>query len=636
VNVDYSSRLNINLTKLLSRHTMSKNILKRAKNLPNSTNRRSFFCFLSCVILLSGFVNAQFTAPQITSGGFSDVKGKDAWVYSFVNAGGREASVLFEYTSDISFTTGILKSEAQLTTSNTETLPVGIVLSDLIPKTTYYFRAVGTNQFGSTTGPTLSFKTPYIPLVIQIGDFVPGNAVQKVDALTPGLIADDGLVALTAIAKVGVGGVTTSNSKMLLRGVTNDVSVISRQGLPFGIPSISLLGGFTHLTMNINGVVHFQDQISGASADTAWGGFIYQTSSGVQLINRKGDQIFTGAPVTFFGNDIKPAISSNGTAFFASTITTATPTLGRNGVWFSNGAISGQVARETVVCLADGAVCGRVVTTTLVGSGSGSAFVTPFSGGSGAGEGILHGSGPLLQVVAAKLDKPPGLNPIVYSGFRNVSAGSDTQFSFVADLFLKNVVTSTNDQILMASNAGVQSIVAREGSSVAGIAGGIWDSFGRHYVTTSGDVFFQACLRVGGAITTSNDGVICRWSAGVIDILAREGSRALGQRSTTYRVFTNFSVHPNGSYLIQAVFSDGRVGLIADGGIGQRLAASSGGRVDLNFENQTNPTIFSLSTHTALANLANGTGGFGNVVTSDGSVFALAYVGKGRYIAYVF
>lgn len=634
MNVKYSARLNINLTKLISRHTMSKNTIKTAKHLPNSTSLR--FCFFSCLLLLAGFAKAQFTAPQITAGGSADLKATDAWVFSYVNAGGRVTSVLFEYTSNVSFTTGIIKSEAQLTTSNTDTLPLGISLSDLLPNTTYYYRAVGTNQFGTTTGPTLSFKTSYSPCVIQTGDRVPGSTVQKVGAITPGLIGDDGMVALTVAAQLGVGGATSSNSNILLRGITKDATVIGRQGASFGIPSISVAGGFTELTMNTAGVVHFQDQISGAPVATDWGGFIYQVASGVRLINREGDQIYTGSSATFTGNNIKSAISTNGTAFFASGITAVTPSLGRNGVWFSNGTTSGQVARESVVCLADGAVCGRIVTTTLVSSASGSAFVTSFSGGSGAGEGIFHGSGPLLQVVAAKQDKPPGLNPIVYSAFRSVSAGSDTQFSFVADLFLKNVVTSTNDQVLMVSNAGVKSVVAREGSSVAGIVGGIWDSFGRHFVTASGDVLFQASLRVGGAITTSNDGVICRWSAGVIDILAREGSRALRQRSATYRFFTNFSVHPNGNYLIQAAFSDGRVGLIAEDGLGQRLAAVSGDRVDLNVTSQKNPLIFSLSTHTALANLANGTGGFGNVVTSDGAVFAVAYVGNGNYIAFLF
>jgi hypothetical protein len=575
--------------------------------------------------------SAQFSAPTATVGGVEDVTDTSAWVFATVNAGGRQASVVFEYTTDATFVSGILKSEAQNTTSNTETLPVGIVLANLTSSTTYYFRAVATNQIGMVTGPILSFKSSYEALVIKTGDFVPGEAVQTVDVITPGLIGDDGVVAFKAFAKRGVGGVTSANEKLLLNGITKNASIIGRQGQSFS--GVTLSGSFSYLTMGPLGHVYFQDQISGASASVDWGGFVFDKISKA-VVNREGGEIFPGSGVTFINNEGKGAISGNGTAFFASGITAGS--FGRNGIWFSNGTASGQLVREGVACLADGSVCGRIVTTTLVGTDTGGALCAPLSGGTGGAEAVISGSGPTLAVIVRKLDKPPGLNPIIYGAFRSVSAGSDTQFAFLADVSLKNVVNTTNDQILTASNAGVLSIVAREGNSVPGIAGGVWDSFGRYFVTASGDVLFEAFLRIGGSITTSNDQVFCRWSAGAMEILAREGARALGQRTATYRAFTNLSVNASGAYLIQATFSDGRVGFVVDGGLGQRLAACSGGRVSLNDPLEADPVIYSLSTCTTLSNLLNGTGGFGSVVTAEGSVFAVAYVGAGRYVAYVF
>jgi hypothetical protein len=188
----------------------------------------------------------------------------------------------------------------------------------------------------------------------------------------------------------------------------------------------------------------------------------------------------------------------------------------------------------------------------------------------------------------------------------------------------------------MSSLGGVQTIIAREGGAVPGIAGGIWDRFERHFVTAAGDVLFQAFLRIGGPVTTTNDGVLCRWSAGSIEILAREGGRALGQRTTTYRVFTNFAVNENGNYMFQSSLSDARAAIVVDSGIGQRLAAASGGRVYLNRLTELDPVIFSLATNSNLTNLANGTGGYGTVIDDQGDVFAVAYVGAGRYIAFVF
>lgn len=584
----------------------------------------------SVLVLLVCSASAQFTVPSIFPGGTVEVTDNSAWIYAEINAGGQQTTVVFEYTTDPAFLVGIVTSEAQFTSSNTETVPVGIVISGLLPSTQYFFRAKATNSQGPTTiGPILSFTSFYRAFVIETGDEVPGNPAQEIDLIKPGLIADSGVVSLPAFAKRGVGGTSSLNEKLLLYGPTETVAVAARQGSAFGANIVQ--GIFDNVAMNDAGSLHFHDQIADApsNADRA----LFLKNAADNLVSREGDEIAPG--IVYVDNTQRSPVAANGRVYFASTLSPIT--LGRRGVWFSDGVTSGTLAREGLLASADGTVGGNLTISTLVASATGAAFVSPLSGGVGGTEGILAGntSGALIAI-ARKQDKPPGLNPIVYSSFRNVSASSDVDFSFVADLFLKNVVTAADDQILMSSLNGVQTIIAREGGSVPGIVGGIWDRFERHFVTAAGDVLFQAFLRVGGPITTVNDGVICRWSAGSIEILAREGSRALGQRTATYRIFTNFAVNENGNYMFQSTLSDARTALVVDSGIGQRLAAASGGRVYLNRLTELDPVIFTLATNSNLTNLANGTGGYGTVIDDQGAVFAVAYVGAGRYIAFVF
>lgn len=587
----------------------------------------------SVLVLLVCSASAQFTVPSIFPGGTAEVTDHSAWIYAEINAGGQQATVVFEYTTDPAFLVGIVTSEAQFTSSNTETFPVGIVISGLLPSTEYFFRAKATNSQGPTTiGPILSFTSYYRTFVIETGDEVPGTPTQEIGLITPGLLGNNGVVAFVANAKRGIGGASSLNERLMLNGETDAVAVIARQSSAFGANTIK--GLFSNLTMNDAGAVHFFDQISGASTSTDHALFLQNSAS--NIINREGDEFSPGSGVVFVNNDAKAALARNGLAYFGSALTPIT--FGRRGIWFSNGTISGELAREGVVASADGTMCGGQINVgSIVASQTGAAFISSLFGTDGGNEGILAGNtSGSLTIVARKNEKPPGLNPIVYSTFRSVSASSDVNFSFVADIYLKNVVNTLNDGILMASINGTQSIVAREGDSVPGVAGGIWDRFDRHFVTDSGDVYFQAFLRVVGAVTTANDGIICRWSAGSVEILAREGSRALGQRNATYRIFTNLSVNANGNYTFQSTLSDGRSAIIADSGIGQRLAASSGGRVYLNRLTELDPVIFSLATHSNLTNLVGGTGGHGSVIDDQGSVFAVAYVGAGRYIAFVF
>jgi hypothetical protein len=76
------------------------------------------------------------------------------------------ASVYFEYST----TSGgpYIQTTPVSVTSNTQ---INNLISNLIPNTTYYYRSVITNIYGTTTSPELSFTTssvPVNPLVVTV------------------------------------------------------------------------------------------------------------------------------------------------------------------------------------------------------------------------------------------------------------------------------------------------------------------------------------------------------------------------------------------------------------------------------------------------------------------------------------
>jgi hypothetical protein len=78
--------------------------MNRNPNVRNGAklNVRLFMKSLAVFILfmLASPSLAQFSVPIVTAGGTVEITDNSAWVYAEINAGGRNASVVFEYTTD--------------------------------------------------------------------------------------------------------------------------------------------------------------------------------------------------------------------------------------------------------------------------------------------------------------------------------------------------------------------------------------------------------------------------------------------------------------------------------------------------------------------------------------------------------
>jgi hypothetical protein len=96
-------------------------------------------------------------APVATTGAATDITGTAATLHGAVDTGGENTEYRFELAATpLLGLTGALGSLPAAAGSQ----PVSARVGGLTPDTTYYFRTVGTNSKGTSTGPTLTFATP--------------------------------------------------------------------------------------------------------------------------------------------------------------------------------------------------------------------------------------------------------------------------------------------------------------------------------------------------------------------------------------------------------------------------------------------------------------------------------------------
>jgi hypothetical protein len=95
--------------------------------------------------------------PAVTTLGASQITGSGATLRSTVNPGGAGTSAYFEYGTSPTLATKSTSGTSNPGSGNSG-VPVSIVVSNLAPQTTYYYRIVGSNSQGRTPGNILSFN----------------------------------------------------------------------------------------------------------------------------------------------------------------------------------------------------------------------------------------------------------------------------------------------------------------------------------------------------------------------------------------------------------------------------------------------------------------------------------------------
>jgi len=100
------------------------------------------------------------SAPVVVTKSANAIGTSTATLHATVNPNGAETMYWFEYSTDSFFTGSSLKNtDKKSAGAGLNNFPVDANISDLSPKSTYYFRVVAQNSFGIVRGNSVSFKT---------------------------------------------------------------------------------------------------------------------------------------------------------------------------------------------------------------------------------------------------------------------------------------------------------------------------------------------------------------------------------------------------------------------------------------------------------------------------------------------
>lgn len=137
----------------------------------NSTHRvgRRTVVVLLAALASSAFAAAAFAAapplPAASTGGVSSVTPSSAVLHGSLDAKAQPTNYVFQYG-----TTKFYGGQTPLAPGGeaSSTIPVSQTVGGLQANTTYHYRILATNARGSTPGVDHTFKTPKVPLSLQI------------------------------------------------------------------------------------------------------------------------------------------------------------------------------------------------------------------------------------------------------------------------------------------------------------------------------------------------------------------------------------------------------------------------------------------------------------------------------------
>jgi hypothetical protein len=115
------------------------------------------------------FTTAAATPPVVSTGAASEVSQNSALISGTVDPEGVQTSYEFDIGTDTSYGTRLSGNAGSV--SGTETVTVG--LGGLSPGTTYHFRLIATNVYGSASGTDVTFTTPDFPTALIAAPVAP-------------------------------------------------------------------------------------------------------------------------------------------------------------------------------------------------------------------------------------------------------------------------------------------------------------------------------------------------------------------------------------------------------------------------------------------------------------------------------
>jgi hypothetical protein len=592
-------------------------------------------------INLSGF--GVLSPPIVVTSGSSGITAYTATVSGSVNPNYGASSAWFEYSADPTLTTGVLSTPAQAIPYGFVATGISAALANLLAEQGYAFRAVASNDAGTTRGNILSFTTSYPVATNDSFDastgLIGGGDIYRP---VPGVINAAGRVSFRASLIGGVSGVSSANDALMLSDSSGTLRVIAQEGT--AVPGGGTLGGFfQYPTLTPAGLTVMRERFSGVASTVDYAYLASDDGISTSLLSREGDTAPNGG--VFTGHAGQPSSDDQERVYFNGALSGVASTR-NSGIWYDAGGTLSKLVQEgdnVSTLMGDSAWLGNISPTTSA-AGDGVAFVAALqknpanklqTTAAARNQALIGGAPGSLAVIARKGDVIPGVGKIKsFTGVSRSSAGDHAFMSALSITTTAPAVTKLNDQVLLAKIGSTVHVVARENTTEVIPASGLRTArFGHFYAAGDGSVLFQAWL-AGTGVTTANDGVVCRWSvASGIEVLAREGSAAPGT-SSTYTAFTGFSVSPGGAVALTATLANKRIVL---------LRALPGD--DLTFVTQTTASItfngaprkiLSLGIHTTGTGAGHGGNGKGAAINDAGDVFTVLSIGGGEYIARIF
>lgn len=578
--------------------------------------------------------------PVVVTTSATGITAYAATLRGTVETAGGPMIAWFEYSVDSTFSTGVMATAEQAVPAGAATLELTTAVSGLLAEKTYFYRLVARNDFGTTQGDAVPFLSSYPTASDEWFGAEAGLAVGgRLYRPLPGVINHAGRITFKALATPGTGGITAANDALLLTDSSGTLRVIGQEGM-LAPQGGSVSGLFNNLVITPNGCSVSLERFAGTASSRDHGYLVSEDGLGLDLLSCEGDAAECGG--LFTSQVTRHATDHAERVYFSSTLASV-PFSKNSGVWCDAAgslAVFAKEGQDITPLTGDLAWLGNV-SPMVAAAGDGASFIALFQNNPdnaqqktliAANAGLFSGSSEGLELVARKGTTLPDVGKI--NTFNAVSRGSSGDHAFVSLLGLSQaapVVMVANDQVLLAEREGQIHLIARENSTEL-LPGLKPARFGSFYMTSTGEVVFQAWV-TGAGVTTANDSLICRWSetAG-IRVVAREGATAPGS-GMNYGSFQILSVSPGGAIALQSTLSTGLALMRALPGDELELVVRTG--TPLHFQG-ADRGILSLGISQTGAGVGGGGGGLGAAINDNGAVFTVLSLGNQDYVARIY
>ncbi|HIJ88177.1 MAG TPA: hypothetical protein HPP97_10945, partial [Desulfuromonadales bacterium] len=232
-------------------------------------------------------VTLKGSAPYASTGTISNLTSTGVTIAGSVTPRGNNTTYWFEYGTSTSY--GSATPQLSAGSDLTATVSVSTVLSGLLPSTTYFYRTVASNQYGTAYGSSGSFYTPYTGALTGFGlvkDIYPGTSSSSPKAL----IEYNNVLYFSADSMDPAPTYTWYNRELMRSDGTLDgtflVKDISPGGSGFDPTGMIKIGGYLYFTGSWPTSIYRTD---GTSTGTIG---VFSSPHSVSSLTPSGDRLF--------------------------------------------------------------------------------------------------------------------------------------------------------------------------------------------------------------------------------------------------------------------------------------------------------------------------------------------------------